>query len=183
MLNASDPPVKCLDLDVFDAYTPGLEPGPWTYQRCTEFLMAFSVAEDSRMFLPCGSRGMRFHRNCWDPEKFSDFCNNRLGVRPADSNAQQAYWGAGEAGWRKQPRLILSNGRLDPWGYGGVSFDSEHSPEGGAALFWINESAHHLDLRSPDELDPTAVTEAREAELRTIQAWLHDHHAADVTAS
>jgi len=34
---------SCLDLDVFEAYTPGLEPGPWTYQRCTEFLMAFSV--------------------------------------------------------------------------------------------------------------------------------------------
>jgi lysosomal Pro-X carboxypeptidase len=146
--------------------------GPWTYQRCTEFVMSFSVAQDSRMFLPGGEVGdkQRFHRNKWSWSKFADFCKERVGVAPADSEQEQAYWGA--SGWKAQPRLILSNGRLDPWGYGGIREAATYTADG-ARLFWINQSAHHLDLRAANPADPPSVTQARHAEVETVAGWLH----------
>jgi len=130
------------------------------------------------MFLPCNQingepneagTNLNFPKNCWSASRFGDFCEARVGVRPLDPSKLQAYWGAGEDGWRNSPRLLLSNGRLDPWGYGGV-------PGGGvkgeAGVLWIPNSAHHLDLRSPNPADPPSVAAARERGVSLVLGWL-----------
>lgn len=42
---------------------------------------------------------------------------------------------------------------------------------------YIEKSAHHLDLRSPNDLDPTTVTEARNLEKALIKTWIDDFHS------
>lgn len=60
--------------------------------------------------------------------------------------------------------IIFSNGDLDPWHTGGVLYDVSDS----AISLYISESAHHLDLRLPDEADPTSVSDARAYEITII---------------
>ena len=42
-------------------------------------------------------------------------------------------------------------------------------------VIMIKDSAHHLDLRSPNEKDPIFVTDAREKEEAIIRRWIEDH--------
>lgn len=37
----------------------------------------------------------------------------------------------------------------------------------------IQDAAHHLDLRSPNENDPESVLQARDDEIRIIKKWLN----------
>ena len=52
----------------------------------------------------------------------------------------------------------FSNGKLDPWGPGGV-FDNLGNPS--IYPFMIDDSAHHLDLRNSNPADPDSVKAAR----------------------
>jgi len=53
--------------------------------------------------------------------------------------------------------IIFSNGTLDPWHAGGVL--EQVSKE--SIAIYIENSAHHLDLRLPNEADPESLTKAR----------------------
>ena len=57
----------------------------------------------------------------------------------------------------KVSNIIFSNGELDPWHAGGVL---ENVSEESIAIY-IKDSAHHTDLRLPNEADPKTLTEAR----------------------
>jgi lysosomal Pro-X carboxypeptidase len=53
----------------------------------------------------------------------------------------------------KCSNIIFSNGELDPWHAGGVLTNvSERS-----IAIYIEDSAHHLDLRLPNDADPISL--------------------------
>lgn len=66
--------------------------------------------------------------------------------------------------------VLLSNGEYDPWRGGGVTANISHS----VTALVIPKSAHHLDLRSSNVLDPPEVTAARNEEAAIIAQWLKD---------
>ena len=162
---------SCLALSAsFAAYTPGFLPGPWTFQRCTDLVMAFSVANDSRMLLPCAGG---FQLNCASEGQAAlrAFCKQAYGVVVPDAAVLQAYWGDDWSASRGGHRILFSNGELDPWSYGGVPEGLAGDADGPVALR-IAGSAHHLDLRGPSAGDPPAVVAARQQELTILGRWL-----------
>ena len=42
---------------------------------------------------------------------------------------------------------------------------------------YIYGSAHHLDLRAPNDADPKYVTDARAIELEYIQKWIAEYNS------
>lgn len=60
--------------------------------------------------------------------------------------------------------ILFRNGYLDPWSGGGVYETSpgiKHANKNGVYTFYMQDSAHHLDLRQPNTCDPPSVTNAR----------------------
>jgi len=69
--------------------------------------------------------------------------------------------------------IIFSNGELDPWHAGGVTYNVSNA----TIALVIKDSAHHLDLRLPNPLDPTSLAEARMIETATITNWITEYNA------
>lgn len=59
---------------------------------------------------------------------------------------------------------------MDPWAGGGVYYTNEAND---FTHFLIYESAHHLDLRSPNPNDPPYVDHARKLEIEAIRRWIN----------
>ena len=95
------------------------------------------------------------------------------GTTPRPSAAALAY--GARAALPAASNLILSNGRLDPWSSGGVTNAIPGAPPSVLVLF-IDEAAHHLDLRASDPADPLSVVSARAAEDSTMLGWLQAHY-------
>lgn len=77
--------------------------------------------------------------------------------------------------YTKATRIIYSNGALDPWWAGGVLPENcPHNDE--THCIFIEQAAHHLDLRGTDSKDPSAVTRAREQETQIILRWVKHIH-------
>jgi lysosomal Pro-X carboxypeptidase len=55
--------------------------------------------------------------------------------------------------------IIFSNGLEDPWRAGGVTKKFNNDPSN--LVIQIPDSAHHLDLRTPNVDDPPEMTAAR----------------------
>lgn len=164
-------PGECLALQPsFAAYTPGFLAGAWTFQRCTDLVMAFEVASDSRMLLSCSAG---FQPNCAAAGQvaLSDFCQRAFGVPVPDSAALQAFWGSDWSASGGGRHIVFSNGDLDPWNYGGVP-DAVSGGVDGPLTIHIAGGAHHLDLRGPNTADPPAVVDAREREATILGRWL-----------
>ena len=64
--------------------------------------------------------------------------------------------------------IIFSNGNLDPWHAGGVLEQVSSQ----TISIYIEQSAHHLDLRLPNAADPATLTEARNQETQWIAKWI-----------
>ena len=164
---------SCLALgSSFSQYTPGFLPGAWTFQRCTDLVMAFSVPTTSRMFLSCASG---FTLNC-APEGLTAlraFCNASFGVHVPEPAELQDAWGEDWTAAGGGSQIVFSNGGLDPWSYGGVQPDDVASGEAsGPLVLTIEEGAHHLDLRGPNPSDPPSVVRAREQEAAALSRWI-----------
>lgn len=61
------------------------------------------------------------------------------------------------------------NGALDPWAGGTVYYTNEKNDFGNIFMY---ESAHHLDLRLPNERDPIYVKQGRSEEIKIIRRWI-----------
>mmetsp|Transcript_30128 Transcript_30128/g.46045 ORF Transcript_30128/g.46045 Transcript_30128/m.46045 type:complete len:84 (+) Transcript_30128:1321-1572(+) len=73
--------------------------------------------------------------------------------------------------------IVYSNGNLDPWRGGGVLTNVTSD----TIAFGMKESAHHLDLRLPNDADPDEVKDGRGIHLKNLHSWynqwLADHPA------
>ena len=142
--------------------TPGDGPAPresWGYQSCTETLHAFSV--------PPGS---------WRSYAFSlpaqtALCERYYNVTPRMHWLET--WAGGYAISDKlsgHSNIIWSNGKRDPWHGGGFLLPSDALP--GGAVFVMEHTAHHQDLRAPHAADPPELVRVREEEEKIIRGWL-----------
>ena len=66
--------------------------------------------------------------------------------------------------------IIWSNGKRDPWHGGGLIKASDAVP--GGAIFLMETTAHHQDLRLPTPKDPPELTLVREQEEAIIRRWV-----------
>lgn len=110
----------------------------------------------------------------WDLGEAVVGCQQQYaGTTPRPFSAALAY--GSRAALPAASNLILSNGRLDPWSSGGVTAPVPGAPASVLVLF-IDESAHHLDLRASDPSDPAPVVAARSAEDQAMLGWLREHY-------
>ena len=143
----------------------------WGYQSCTETLHPFSVP-------PGAWRSFRF-----DLEEQSALCEAYYGVRPQMGHLET--WGGGYGLASAPPRssltnVIWSNGKRDPWHGGGFLRPSD--ARAGGAVFVMETTAHHQDLRLPHPADPAELVAVRQEEEKLIRAWIGEHWAAKAAA-
>ena len=66
--------------------------------------------------------------------------------------------------------VFYSNGDLDPWSSGGVTW--VNSSETDSVSFLIHDGAHHLDLMFSHPDDPPSVRQARDLEREYMHRWV-----------
>uniref|UniRef100_A0A4W6C4T5 Lysosomal Pro-X carboxypeptidase n=1 Tax=Lates calcarifer TaxID=8187 RepID=A0A4W6C4T5_LATCA len=126
----------------------------WFYQACTEMVMPMCTDGVQDMFEP----------EEWNFQAFSDECNAMFGVRPRADWAGIVYGGKDIIA---HSNIIFSNGGLDPWSAGGVTYNITDS----LISIMIPDGAHHLDLRYSNDNDPPSVREARALEVKYFRDY------------
>lgn len=56
----------------------------------------------------------------------------------------------------------------DPWSVGGIKGTINHN----IPTYFLEGSAHHLDLRTPNPADPTSVKDVHQSEITVIKYWI-----------
>jgi hypothetical protein len=63
---------------------------------------------------------------------------------------------------------------LDPWTAGGLT--TPIIANNNIDVLYIENAAHHLDLREPnDQFDPQSVKDARAQETQIIRRWINEY--------
>ncbi|XP_063726560.1 lysosomal Pro-X carboxypeptidase-like [Symsagittifera roscoffensis] len=141
----------------------GLDANIWGYQACTEMVMPMCSRKGESMFPD----------SQWSWEEEKKACEDQFQFPPGNF---RPYWMVTQYGARQiesASNIIFSNGDLDPWQAGGVS-DNLGNPT--IYTLSIANSAHHLDLRTSNPLDPDSVKEVRAAEFLIVKGWLKDYY-------
>lgn len=142
-----------------------LDSSGWNYMACNEMLMPINQNGVSDMFWPVLFNASQRIQECQDLYKITPQYNWALD-----------YFGGRKPSidFKNVHNIIFSNGELDPWGVGGVIANLTNKDTTNTIALHIKDSAHHLDLRAPNEKDPKSVTEAREIEMTYIQKFIDD---------
>lgn len=108
----------------------------------------------------------------WDETANTEWCQVVYGLTPQYNWALDYFGGRDpKRDFMKASNIIFSNGSLDPWQAGGVL--EPVSDE--TVVLYIENSAHHLDLRLPNPEDPQSLTDARQVETETIAKWIDQY--------
>ena len=127
----------------------------WAVLACNEMAMPFSSPKPASMF-PAAE---------WNEKENTAQCEAAYGETPQYNWALTYFGGKNPTkDFMHASNIIFSNGTLDPWHAGGVL---EQVSDETISIF-IEESAHHLDLRLPNEADPATLTAARATEMEWI---------------
>jgi len=165
-----DPAKSCLNLThlapSFEATLPGLIPGAWSYQRCSQMIIPYAAMPTAGLFLPCES----FSLNCWDAKRFANWCVQTYRTVPQPRSAMLAFGGR-EAVAQNVSRIVFTNGRLDPWSVGGIRSSDIPVQAEDVVSIEMRGAAHHLDLREPNAADPDDVKAARQLQRRFVRRW------------
>jgi len=152
--------MTCLDLK--KESQGGLDSSGWYVQTCND--MPMPMGDDPSQ--SC------FTWTNWDEDLFNKTCEFKTGMTPRHDFALDFFGGRDVAlDWEGTSNIIWSNGEYDPWHAGGVLEDV--NPEN--YVFFMPESAHHLDLRTPNEADPIFVKQTREREEKIIKGWIEEY--------
>jgi len=152
--------LDCLDVSVDQG--GGLDASGWNIQACNEMVMPFASNSSTSMFPPSE----------WDEDANTAFCQAEYDETPQYNWALDYFGGrVPKRDFAKASNIIFSNGSLDPWHAGGVL--EQVSPD--VVILFIEDSAHHLDLRLPNEADPQTLVDARKVETETIAAWIDQY--------
>lgn len=138
----------------------------WYYQACTEMVMPMCTDGIQDMFEP----------EEWNFQAYSEGCYSMFGVRPRVDWAGTVYGGKDIA---SHSNIIFSNGGLDPWSAGGVTYNISES----LVSILIPDGAHHLDLRYSNDQDPPSVRAARALEVKYFREWIKQAEKTTQTAS
>ncbi|KAK9497275.1 hypothetical protein O3M35_004623 [Rhynocoris fuscipes] len=127
----------------------------WDYQTCTEMVMPM-----------CDNGDTMFEKKIWNIQEISDDCYKKYKVRPQENLVRDIYGGK-NINWATN--IIFSNGLLDPWSGGGVTYNLSES----AIAVLIPGVAHHLDLRFSNPNDPDEIKQVRIYYKDIIKSWIH----------
>lgn len=139
---------------------PGLRVPGWNYQSCTEMVMPIGqYGEPSDMFYPAP----------WSLQGAVQGCQSSYGVTPRPQYVPVHYGGKHLGQFTN---IVFTNGNLDPWYAGGVTFNSTEAVDNGVVAVVIQGGAHHLDLRFSNPADPQSVIDARNIQRMHIRKWI-----------
>ena len=156
-------------LNISESQAGGLDDNGWEVQTCNEFPMPMGDDPSQSCFTWVN----------WDKDAFTSHCQSKYGMTPKYNWALDYFGGRNPAkDFASSSNIIFSNGELDPWHAGGILEDVFDNNE----VIYIKNSAHHLDLREPNEADPASVTEARNKERQLIKKWIEDYDRMVITA-
>jgi lysosomal Pro-X carboxypeptidase len=152
--NITDEYYPCADITGCGGGVGDPDAMSWDYQSCTQLISNVDTNNRTDMF----------PNYPYDFTALKDYCMATWKTVPQPSEIPTKY------NYTTLTRLILSNGKLDPWHPGGVLPDN-CPPQLNCIL--IDDAAHHLDLRGSDPInDPPAVIVARKQEANIIQGWI-----------
>jgi len=135
----------------------GLGSDGWNYLACTEMVMPTPSNGKTDMYYP----------SLWDAEGYVEYCKSQYGPALQTSlNYAQVEFGGKDI--EAASNIVFSNGQLDPWRGGGLTTTLNPS----LPAYYIELSAHHLDLRASNPADPKPVVEARVFEVEQIKRWI-----------
>lgn len=117
-----------------------------------------------------------FPTAAWNTTENTEYCMATTEQNPQYDWALKYFGGMKpEKDFMKASNIIFSNGELDPWQAGGVlTLDNDR-----CICLYIENSAHHLDLRLPNVADPDTVTEARQTEMEWIAKFIDEYQGTD----
>jgi len=152
--------MQCLNLS--ESNSGGLDDNGWAVQSCNDMPMPQGDDPSQSCFTWVN----------FDEAAFNDSCKELTNMTPRWDWALDYFGGRNvRLDWSKTSNIIFSNGELDPWHAGGVLEDVMPDNH----VIWIKQSAHHLDLRLPNEADPLFVKNARKQEEKIIKKWIEDY--------
>jgi lysosomal Pro-X carboxypeptidase len=147
---------KCLDIG--NAPSNTTEINGWSYLACTEMIMPFQKNGITDMFNPQN----------WEIEEFAKLCKKtwKADVRP--TWAFDFFGGKNfEKEIKEYSNILFTNGKMDPWNAG-----CPHGNSTSSVFIVESDSAHHLDLRSPNVKDPESIIVARKLIVELIKKWI-----------
>jgi len=149
---------KCLEIGNENDEKKENEINGWEYMACTEMIMPFEKNGVTDMFNP----------EPWDLEGFSAKCkkNWKSDVRP---NWIFNFFGGRNffKETENYSNIVYVNGNMDPW-FAGCPKKSNNKN----VIILEAESAHHMDLRYPNEKDPLSIIQARQVVEFLIKDWI-----------
>ena len=69
---------------------------------------------------------------------------------------------------RYTSNIVFTNGMIDPWSVGGIYGHINHN----VPTYHLEGASHHVDLRTPNDADPTSVKDVRQSEITNIKLWI-----------
>lgn len=152
----------CTNLSDWEG-TGDLDGYGWNILACNQMAMPIGYGSDS-MFL----------EQSFDYDAYTTWCQNSFGLTP-DYDWALRYFGGFDIDkdFLAATNAIYSNGELDPWRAGGLN--SNVTADGSGIALYIEQGAHHLDLRPPNDADPATVTNARNIEMANIKQWIAEY--------
>lgn len=154
----------CTNLSDWEG-TGDLDGFGWNILACNQMAMPIGYGADS-MFI----------ETAFDYDAYTASCQENYGLTP-DYDWALRYFGGFDIDkdFLGMTNIIFSNGELDPWRAGGLN--KNVTADGSGIALYIEGGAHHLDLRSPNDLDPATVTQAREIEMTNIKKWIEEYQS------
>lgn len=151
--------LQCLDLT--KAASSGLDGSGWEAQTCADLPMPQGDDPAQSCFTWAN----------WYEQGHTDFCKQKYGLTPKYDWALEYFGGMDPArDFREATNIVWANGKLDPWSMGGITTNIT----AGTVALVIDQAAHHLDLRAPNDADPESVTAARLVEEAHFKKWVEE---------
>ena len=117
-----------------------------------------------------------FPKAPWDEKENTAQCETLYGMTPQYDWTFSYFGGKNpKKDFMKHSNIIFSNGTLDPWHAGGVLDQVSDQ----CISIFIQESAHHLDLRLPNDADPQTLTDARQTETEWIAKFIDQYQGTN----
>lgn len=157
------PTPNCTDFSDTDA-TGNLDGFGWNVLACNQMAMPCSNGPNS-MFIT----------QPFDYDAFTQDCQTKYKLTPRYQWVWDYLGGKDiQRDFQALSNIIFSNGQLDPWRAGGLNDKIIGNDK--ISIIYIGKSAHHLDLREPnDEFDPQEVKDARKMETDIIRGWIKEY--------
>ncbi|PKI78795.1 hypothetical protein CRG98_000862 [Punica granatum] len=135
----------------------------WPWQTCSDLIITLA----------------RNNKTMFQPDKdtlhsYIEYCKSSYGVAPRP-NWISTYYGGQDIKLILQrfgSNIIFSNGLKDPYSNGGVLANISDT----IVTIYTVKGSHCLDITAASKKDPDWLVKQREAEVETMERWIHVYH-------